>query len=570
MNYSKEGIIRTFSFLLVIALIAFAGYSAVLAQTEEEEGAEMEMAEENVVEVGLTEFEINMPTSLPAGPTTFEVTNNGTVEHNFEIEGQDLEQEFESNLSPGSTESMQVDLQPGTYEVYCPVGNHADIGMMMELTVTEAQTETMETTEAQTETMETTEAQTETMTTEEGAAQAQPPIYEQSPWWPYLSAHIENESPPEIVGGPIELRITQSSGGANWTFPGPRELDPNIFGTVDNPKATEVPPIILGAPMEIRDTITGGNFVTNVPTPFGDNFANIRGTLDLRLVDVTAVDAAVTNDEVEMIATFQAPEGQGTYRVEVNEVSPHGWYIPTGGGVMTNFMQHGVTRWGTQLMPTLFSYASFWGTGDIYLNDELIDEGRLVHGMLTEYVRENPYDLVWDSGVNPNARHFHLIVPPLTPQGEDSPVTTNFQLPNGEQQPFFHVMFPNIDVLSGEEAAAAAPVGTPPEATAEAEAEDDPNARVIEVTARNYEFEPSTIELTAGEPVRFVVNSEDIFHTFTIKESETAEEILFNLDIYADEPPAEGMFTPQETGSLYLYCKPHEGLGMTGTIEVAE
>jgi plastocyanin len=89
------------------------------------------------VEVGLTEFEINMPSSLPAGPTTFNVTNNGTVEHNFEVEGQGIEKVFDQNLQSGETKTMQVDLQPGTYQVYCPVANHEELGMTMELTVTE-------------------------------------------------------------------------------------------------------------------------------------------------------------------------------------------------------------------------------------------------------------------------------------------------------------------------------------------------------------------------------------------------------------------------------------------------
>jgi uncharacterized cupredoxin-like copper-binding protein len=30
---------------------------------------------------------------------------------------------------------MQVDLKPGTYEVYCPVANHKGKGMEMKLTV---------------------------------------------------------------------------------------------------------------------------------------------------------------------------------------------------------------------------------------------------------------------------------------------------------------------------------------------------------------------------------------------------------------------------------------------------
>jgi hypothetical protein len=79
-----------------------------------------------------------MPSELPAGPTTFEITNDGTIEHNFEVEGQGIEEELPENLAPGATGTLTVDLAPGTYEVYCPVGNHEDEGMRVELTVTDA------------------------------------------------------------------------------------------------------------------------------------------------------------------------------------------------------------------------------------------------------------------------------------------------------------------------------------------------------------------------------------------------------------------------------------------------
>ena len=65
------------------------------------------------------------------------VTNNGTVAHNFEIEGQGIEEELEQNLQPGATATLQVDLQPGSYTVYCPVANHREQGMELALTVTE-------------------------------------------------------------------------------------------------------------------------------------------------------------------------------------------------------------------------------------------------------------------------------------------------------------------------------------------------------------------------------------------------------------------------------------------------
>ncbi len=106
-------------------------------QEPREEAASPVPEDAPTTEVGLTEYEIAMPTSLSAGSQTFRVTNNGTTEHNFEVEGQGIEEEFETNLSPDETQTMQLNLEPGTYEVYCPVGNHRDQGMEMQLTVTQ-------------------------------------------------------------------------------------------------------------------------------------------------------------------------------------------------------------------------------------------------------------------------------------------------------------------------------------------------------------------------------------------------------------------------------------------------
>jgi uncharacterized cupredoxin-like copper-binding protein len=55
----------------------------------------------------------------------------------LEVEGQGIEEAFETNLSPGETQTIQLNLEPGTYEVYCPVGNDREQGMEMQLTVTQ-------------------------------------------------------------------------------------------------------------------------------------------------------------------------------------------------------------------------------------------------------------------------------------------------------------------------------------------------------------------------------------------------------------------------------------------------
>jgi hypothetical protein len=262
-----------------------------------------------------------------------------------------------------------------------------------------------------------------------------------------MSAHIENENPPDVVGGPITTTATQEDGAAFWVFPGPRKLDPAVFGTEDNPTGTEQPALFLGVPEAMRTVGEDGSLQTNVPTPFGDNFAAVEGaSVKHTVVDATAIDGATTKDEIDFEATFQAPEGQGEYRVVVQKPAAHGWAYPTGGGVVTDVILHGVTGWGTRLMPTEFTYSAFWGAGDVYHNDELVAEGHGIHVMITEFVRKDPYDLVFDEDVNPNSRHLHLMALPFNLKGEQQPLSTGFMLPNGMEQPFLHVMFPAIEM----------------------------------------------------------------------------------------------------------------------------
>jgi uncharacterized cupredoxin-like copper-binding protein len=86
--------------------------------------------------VSLAEYQIEMPTSLPAGVHVFDVANNGNGEHNFTVEGQGIMTEFVTDLTSGQTQSMQIYLAEGTYTVYCPIGDHRTQGMETSLTVT--------------------------------------------------------------------------------------------------------------------------------------------------------------------------------------------------------------------------------------------------------------------------------------------------------------------------------------------------------------------------------------------------------------------------------------------------
>jgi plastocyanin len=97
---------------------------------------------------------------------------------------------------------------------------------------------------------------------------------------------------------------------------------------------------------------------------------------------------------------------------------------------------------------------------------------------------------------------------------------------------------------------------------------DDNDVLTIEVIARPYEFDPNRIEVQAGRPVEFIVSSEQQYHTFTVKESVEATENIIDIEVFPDNEPVSIQHTFDEPGEYYLYCIPHEGLGMTGTIVV--
>ena len=72
------------------------------------------------------------------GVVEFTVTNDGGTVHALEVEGPSGEFETEE-IQPGDQVNLKADVsQAGTYEIYCPVGDHEDRGMVGELVVGKA------------------------------------------------------------------------------------------------------------------------------------------------------------------------------------------------------------------------------------------------------------------------------------------------------------------------------------------------------------------------------------------------------------------------------------------------
>src|SRR5436853_486275 len=94
------------------------------------------------VDVRLSEWKVELSQpGVSAGTVRFVITNAGSIPHGFEVEGQGIEQEIPM-IQPGASDTLTVTLQPGMYEVYCPVGqdSHKKLGMETHLTVAKVQT----------------------------------------------------------------------------------------------------------------------------------------------------------------------------------------------------------------------------------------------------------------------------------------------------------------------------------------------------------------------------------------------------------------------------------------------
>jgi high-affinity iron transporter len=89
------------------------------------------------VKVGASEYEFDPDTiTVAAGQVTFEVTNNGTEEHEFELFKGDIVVDELEGLVPGLTRTLPVTLEAGDYTFACKLAGHDLAGMTGTLTVT--------------------------------------------------------------------------------------------------------------------------------------------------------------------------------------------------------------------------------------------------------------------------------------------------------------------------------------------------------------------------------------------------------------------------------------------------
>ncbi|MER5444915.1 plastocyanin/azurin family copper-binding protein [Streptomyces sp. NPDC002766] len=88
------------------------------------------------VTVTETEYALKLSrNSFTPGTYTFTADNAGTTTHALEVDGPGVSDVRTKNISSGQNTSVTVTLKKGTYELYCPVDGHRQLGMKTDLKV---------------------------------------------------------------------------------------------------------------------------------------------------------------------------------------------------------------------------------------------------------------------------------------------------------------------------------------------------------------------------------------------------------------------------------------------------
>jgi len=322
---------------LLLAAVALAGAPAHRAP-----------GDPAAVSAKLSEWKVELSErTIAAGTVTFTVANVGSIPHAFEVEGQGIEQET-AVIPPGASATLTLTLTPGTYEVYCPVGedSHKKLGMETDLTVV-------------------------------GAKSSRSSGYGDSE----MGASNKSEMSDSPARGQKVQAIRVTSGGPviqilPGPFPFPDSAAPILKQFGDEREGLE-------------SQVKNG--------PYSNNVTPIAGTFTF-----TAWDKGAVRDSVDGVAEFATQDGARWKlvldRVQTKDVPHH----PRFGGVILGLYYHGNTQVHTPLVPTINSAVALWAFGHLYKNGALVTDNAMVHVMLLSRTRrDGDFALAcWDCSKN--------------------------------------------------------------------------------------------------------------------------------------------------------------------------
>lgn len=73
--------------------------------------------------------------TFPEGPVVLTVANAGKEVHSLHVEGPGVSKALDGTLLAEASGSLEVVLQKGTYELYCPVADHRSKGETLKVTI---------------------------------------------------------------------------------------------------------------------------------------------------------------------------------------------------------------------------------------------------------------------------------------------------------------------------------------------------------------------------------------------------------------------------------------------------
>ena len=164
--------------LPVVVLVGCGGNDSSSTATQPTTTAAQVPKKETTVVVHETEYSLD-PSNADAGATglvKIKVVNDGKLAHALAVEGPNGRVDLDGSLEPGSSATMEVDLdKPGSYTWFCPLDDHRAKGMSGTIRVSGSEpasapegqsTTATQTTPTQTvtQTQTTTQVQTQTQT----------------------------------------------------------------------------------------------------------------------------------------------------------------------------------------------------------------------------------------------------------------------------------------------------------------------------------------------------------------------------------------------------------------------
>jgi uncharacterized cupredoxin-like copper-binding protein len=137
---------------VVVTLALFVGMLAAVeifgAEPAEKAAAENESSSSSTtssttsggagqtVQVSEKEFKITLPsTTLKPGSYTFDLSNDGKIPHDLTIDGPGVNNSKTPVINGGRHATLKVKLAAGTYDFYCSVPGHKQLGMDVKVKV---------------------------------------------------------------------------------------------------------------------------------------------------------------------------------------------------------------------------------------------------------------------------------------------------------------------------------------------------------------------------------------------------------------------------------------------------